>query len=137
MAVVRVRISKQLGNLDPIMKIGIVDDSSFARDRLKSCLNRFFPDASFVECGDGKVALKRLPGEEVDFITLDIVMPKLNGIWVLKHLREFDFQAPIVILTADIQEGTQTICRELGCCGFVEKPISEEKIESMLVDLGL
>ncbi len=119
------------------MKIAIVDDSGFSRRRVKAYLSRIFQHASFLECTDGEEALRKLPGEVLEFVTLDLVMPNLNGIDVLKRLRELDFQSPIVILTADIQEIAQAECRELGCCGFVEKPINEEKIVSMVRDLGL
>ena len=95
------------------MQIGIVDDSEFSRNRLKWCLKRIFPDASFIECVDGKEALEKLPGEDLDFVTLDLVMPNIDGLGVLKHLKELGFQSPIVILTADIQESTQAACREL------------------------
>ncbi len=119
------------------MKIAIVDDSGFSRSRVRTYLKRIFPHASFIECADGVEALKQLPGEELEFVTLDLVMPNIDGLELLKRLKEIDFQPPIVILTANIQEIIQTECRNWGCYGFVEKPINQEKIADMVQGLGL
>ncbi len=119
------------------MKIALVDDSGFSRRRVKAYLNRMFPDASFIECADGEEALQQLPGEDLEFVVLDLVMPNIDGLELLKRFKEIDFQPPVVILTANIQEIIQTECRNQGCYGFMEKPVNEEKIASMVQDLGL
>ncbi len=119
------------------MKIAIVDDSGFSRNRVKAHLRRILPHASFIECADGEEALQQLPGEKLEFVTLDLVMPKIGGLELLKRFKELEFQPPIVVLSANIQEIMQTECRNRGCYGFVEKPINHEKIASMVKDLGL
>jgi len=55
---------------------------------------------------DGEEALAKIPGEQPDIILLDIMMPKINGIDVMKKLRSDEKTAgiPIILLTALVQE---------------------------------
>ena len=55
---------------------------------------------------DGEEALERVPKDKPDIILLDIMMPKINGIDVMKKLREDEATAsiPIILLTALVQE---------------------------------
>ncbi len=62
----------------------IVDDAAIMRMRLREILDPHFDIIS--EAGDGEQALKNYEKAKPDFITLDITMPKMNGIDALKTL---------------------------------------------------
>jgi len=120
------------------MKIAIVDDSGFSRNRAKSMLKKHFPSVEFVECVDGLEAVEKLPEQEgIDFVMLDMVMPNLDGFGVLRELGEIGYKRPVVVVTSDVQEGTVNKCKELGCFSFINKPLSPKKIADMVEELGL
>jgi two-component system chemotaxis response regulator CheY len=62
----------------------IVDDAAIMRMRLKEILDPHFDIIS--EAGDGEQALRNFETSKPDFVTLDITMPKMNGIETLKKL---------------------------------------------------
>jgi DNA-binding response OmpR family regulator len=79
-------------------RIMVVDDEENIRFLYKEELE----DEGFaVELAkNGEEALKKLPDFKPDLITLDIKMPGMNGIEVLKHIREQDRELPIVLCSA-------------------------------------
>jgi two-component system chemotaxis response regulator CheY len=84
-------------------KILIVDDTLFMRTLLKNIL---FSGGHTIagEAGDGEDGVAKYKELKPDLVTMDIVMPKLNGIEALKAIKEFDPAAKIVMCTAVGQE---------------------------------
>lgn len=79
---------------------------------------------------NGREALKVLETEKPDGIILDILMPRLNGLRVLKRIRARDKQLPIFIVTAFPNEARFRTARRLGASGFIVKtgdPVEEAK----------
>src|ERR1700683_2172844 len=105
-------------------KILIVDDSGLSRRISRTILE----DAGHVavEAEEGIVGLEKFFLEKPDVVLLDITMKGMNGIEVLKKLREMDGEARVVIATADIQSSTRTLTKEAGCSGFITKPLAAE-----------
>jgi len=86
----------------------------------------------------GKYAGRDL-NERPAVILLDIKLPKVNGLELLKHLRadERTKLIPVVILTSS-KEGKDVISSyELGCNSYVHKPISFEEFSEVVKNLGL
>lgn len=114
------------------MRVAIVDDSLFSRKRTKEAVKKVFEDIDIIEFPDGKEALKGLPGETVDFVALDLVMPKVDGFGVLEGLKAINYSTPVFVLSADIQENSIQRCRELGCAEFLSKPLNTERLQEAL-----
>ena len=70
------------------MKIIIADDSSLLRDRIKSLLNGLKEKLVLYEAENGVEALQLIEDKKPDQAILDIRMPEMNGIEVLKKVRE-------------------------------------------------
>ena len=73
-----------------------------------------------------------------NLILLDLNMPKIDGIEVLRHIKQ-DSQLddiPVVVLTTSNHENDQNICQALGCTAYVQKPASAEKLLHLLQNLG-
>lgn len=119
------------------MKIAIVDDSGFSRNQIRKALNEYFNEAEIVEFHDGESAMKGVLEANVDMVTLDLVMPKPDGIQVLEALRAGGLEAPIFIISADIQRGTKRRCYELKCSGFLDKPFNKDSLFEALKTHGL
>lgn len=81
------------------MKLLIADDSVLFRDRLKRLLNNFEFVSVVAEAGNGVEALQLIQETDPDVAILDVRMPELNGIEVLKKIREVGPRPKVIILT--------------------------------------
>ncbi|HEL2277667.1 TPA: response regulator transcription factor [Streptococcus suis] len=88
---------------------------------------------------DGKVALERFQEEQFDLIVLDIMIPSMTGLEVLKEVRKTS-QIPILMLTAMGDEYTQLISFNQIISDYVVKPFSPtilvKRIENILRGKG-
>lgn len=109
------------------MKTGmIVDDASIMRLRLREILEAEFKIVA--EAENGQQALKLFKENRPDFVTLDITMPKLNGIEALKDLLECDPGAKVVIVSAVGQKQIVFDAITMGAKDFVIKPFEADRV---------
>jgi adenylate cyclase len=103
-------------------KILIVDDEPFNLDLLEQELE----DQGYVieRANDGAEALEKVPSFEPDVILLDYMMPKMNGLEVLKHLREDEKYKgiPVILLTAKATQEDKVRGLDGGADDYVVKP---------------
>lgn len=108
------------------LRVMVVDDTILYRKVVSDVLATF-PDVEVVgTASSGKIAVSRLPILKPDFITLDIEMPDMNGIEVLKYLQKNMPDVGAVMLSTLTQEGSDMTIRalELGAFDFIPKPQS-------------
>ncbi len=106
------------------MKILIADDSQFMRKVLKDLLH----DAGYidlVECADGKECLAKYAEGKPDLILLDIIMPEIDGIEVLKKIGR---EAKVVVISAVGQEKMVEEAKKLGALDYIVKPFDNDKV---------
>lgn len=103
-------------------KILIVDDEPFNLDLLEQELE----EQGYVieRAADGAQALEKVPSFEPDVILLDYMMPKMNGIEVLKHLRQDEKHKsiPVILLTAKATQEDKVRGLDAGADDYVIKP---------------
>ncbi len=118
------------------MNLLLVDDAKVLRINLKNSINEFRhnPIDVFYEAGDGEEALRFIKIHEIDFIFLDLNMPDLNGLEVLKTIRENvnNRNIPVVIITGDDKEKTILDANDAGVVDFIVKPPDKDKIKAIL-----
>jgi two-component system chemotaxis response regulator CheY len=107
-------------------KILVVDDSSMARRSTRKLIEAAGYAVSDAE--DGLAALERYFLEKPDVVLLDVTMKHMDGLEVLKKIRELDPNARVVIVTADVQSSTRQMAQDGGACAFVIKPIATESL---------
>jgi DNA-binding response OmpR family regulator len=73
---------------------------------------------------DGDEALELARSHQPDVILLDMMLPKLGGIDVIKRLRADDPDTPIIVLSAKDEEGDKVLALSLGADDYVTKPFS-------------
>jgi DNA-binding response OmpR family regulator len=73
---------------------------------------------------DGEEALELAHSHKPDVILLDMMLPKLGGVDVIKKLRADDPDTPIIVLSAKDQEGDKVLALSLGADDYVTKPFS-------------
>jgi len=111
-------------------KILIVDDEPFNLDLLEQELE----DQGYVieRANDGAEALEKVPSFEPDVILLDYMMPKMNGLEVLKHLREDERHKgiPVILLTAKATREDKVRGLDGGADDYVVKPFDSFELLS-------
>lgn len=109
-------------------RIVIVDDHPIFLTGLCRALGKY-PDIDIVGTGcDGTEALQLVADLNPDTLVLDIVMPKMNGIEVVRALREKGRDIHTLILSSDTAEDTIGTLVETGIDGFISKQSTEEDI---------
>ncbi len=71
---------------------------------------------------DGRAGLERLTHEAWDAIILDVMLPKLNGFEVIKHMRSHGLDTPVLMLSAKGAETDKVMGLELGAEDYITKP---------------
>ncbi len=119
-----------------IKKVAVVDDSQFMRRLIRAALVQVNPELEVTEFADSEEALAKLSALAPDLITLDMLMPKVHGLQFLERLRAMPVQPPVVVITADIQKSVREKCAEHKVHGFIEKPITYEKLQTAFSKLA-
>lgn len=105
-------------------KILIIDDSIFQRKNIKKILK---PEGyEILEATNGTEGLEKIKNDSPDLVLLDILMPQVSGLSVLKKLESEDIEVPVIVITADIQDSTKKECLELGARDVFYKPLPSE-----------
>jgi len=113
------------------MKIMIVDDAVFIRKVLKGILTELGYKV-VAEASTGKDAIEQASKVKPDIITLDITLPDMSGIDVLREIKKVNPTVQIIMVSAlSGQEAVMQALRE-GAVNYITKPFSKEKIESVL-----
>lgn len=83
---------------------------------------------------NGQEALKIFKRVEPDVVMFDVALEKMDGITLLKHIKEDKETShiPVVIISADSSKETIQKCRESGCAWFITKPVKVDKIHEAL-----
>jgi two-component system response regulator CpxR len=102
----------------------LVDDDTELTSLLKEVLS--FEGFEVTEANDGVAGLAAV-SEDIDLILLDVMMPKMNGMDMLKRLRE-QWQTPVLMLTAKGEEIDRVIGLELGADDYLPKPFSDREL---------
>jgi DNA-binding NtrC family response regulator len=111
-------------------RVLIVDDEPDSRDALAELTQRWGYDVQ--TASDGAEALRRAIEWHPDVILTDLVMPNMDGLWLLRALRAELPDCPVVLLTGrgTIQTAVQAI-RE-GAFDFIEKPLEVPRLRIVL-----
>ncbi|MCA9272152.1 MAG: chemotaxis response regulator protein-glutamate methylesterase [Phycisphaerales bacterium] len=119
------------------VRVLIVDDSSVVRQALKNNLNTI-PGIEVVGVApDPFVARDMIMAKKPDVITLDIEMPRMDGMTFLRKLMKF-YPVRTIIVSSLTQKGCDTAlaCLEAGAMGVVAKPAVAYSVGDMAAELG-
>lgn len=109
-------------------KILVVDDEPDVVRLVEFRLQR--EGFEILTCSDGKSALALLETEKPDLIVLDIMMPLMDGMEVLRQIRSHraTSRIPVIMLTAKTASVTVDEARQLWVSDYVMKPFDPEKL---------
>lgn len=113
----------------------ILDDMSINRSLLR---NIFDDDYTIYEGGNGQDALKILKEKEIDIILLDFVMPVMDGMTLLKILRETEEYSKIPVIVNTVMDSTESeiMALNLGADEFITKPYNPQIIKRRVSNIA-
>jgi two-component system, chemotaxis family, chemotaxis protein CheY len=106
----------------------IVDDSASLRQVVKIALNNAGYDV--VEAGDGKEALTKLDGTRYHLIVSDVNMPNMDGIALLKAIKQHQTYkfTPVLMLTTEAGEAKKQEGQMAGAKAWIVKPFQPQQL---------
>ena len=107
-----------------------IDDETCMRENVVEYLS-YYCDHVY-QAADGLSGLEVYKEVSPDIIITDITMPKLNGLNMVKTIRENDQKTKIIIATAHLENSFLLKAVELGLVKYLVKPITEEKLLPVL-----
>lgn len=112
-------------------KVLVVDDSSFMRSILKGIILRD-PFVLSGEASNGRAAVELYKELKPDLVTMDIVMPEMDGIEAVKEIRSFDPEAKIIMVSAMGQQSMVIDAIQAGARDFIIKPFQSPRVQEAL-----
>jgi DNA-binding response OmpR family regulator len=106
-------------------KVLVVDDEPTVREVVAGYLRR--DGHQVFEAADGTTALQVIDSEPPDLIVLDMMLPGVNGLDVLRRVRSTS-DVPVIMLTARSEESDRVAGLELGADDYVVKPFSPREL---------
>ncbi|MGA9277063.1 response regulator transcription factor [Ilumatobacter sp.] len=106
-------------------RVLVVDDEPTVREVVAGYLRR--DGHQVAEAADGNRALELLEAEPPDLVVLDMMLPGVNGLDILRRVRATS-QIPVIMLTARAEESDRVAGLELGADDYVVKPFSPREL---------
>ena len=107
-------------------RVLVVDDEASARDALSKLLTQEGYSVETAE--DGVAALAQFTDAPADVVVTDLNMPKMDGVELLKKLREQDADIPVILCTASDQVSAAVAAMRAGADDYLPKPIDFEAL---------
>ena len=117
------------------MRVVIADDSLVFRDRLRALLDEFGGVQVVGQARDGVEALALTEQANPEALILDLRMPRLDGLEVLRRLRGISQPPAVIVLTNHPDPAYRARCRHLGARFFLDKTRDLERLQGVLTSL--
>jgi two-component system response regulator TctD len=112
------------------MKILLVEDDPAMRTTLQRSLER--RGMQVVTCGDGARALDRWRAGVPDLVLLDLSLPEVDGLEVLRRARAEGLDTPVLIVTARGTVGDRVLGLNIGADDYLPKPFDLDELEARM-----
>lgn len=121
----------------PDAKILVTDDNAVNRKVLRSLLKE--TQIQVTEAGSGTECLELVQKNHYDLVLLDHMMPGMDGIETLHHIKELKnfpcSNTPVIVLTANAISGAEEKYISEGFDGFLSKPVVPDKLENIIKEV--
>ena len=109
------------------MKILLVDDSRTIRNIQKNVLKQL-GHTDVVEAEDGVVGLARFGEESPDLVLIDWNMPNMDGITLIRKIREVNKSVPLIMCTTEAEKSRVLEAVKAGVNNYIVKPFTVESL---------
>lgn len=107
-----------------------VEDELDVLENISALLGNFFQH--FYAASDGLSALALFDQKHIDLLLVDIELPKMNGIELIKQVRAVDQEVMIIVVSAYTKTDYLLESVELGLSKYIVKPLTSKKIHTLL-----
>lgn len=111
-------------------KMFIIEDEQNVRNAIKRLIKKSLPSVGVVETGDGNLAVSVAKNYKPNLILLDVLMPNINGLQVLKSLKESEDEEvrkiPVIMLTGVGNKEIITEAKKMGAVDYITKPYNKK-----------
>ena len=119
-----------------VSRVLIIDDSDLVRDFLSDTLSE--AGYEVIEAENGAKGLEAFESRQPDCVLLDVVMPDIDGLEVLRRIRERSNELPVFVMTGDDPGWAKRTCSRYGATGFLSKmfdsDIVVETVENAILE---
>jgi two-component system OmpR family response regulator len=112
------------------VRVLLIDDDARLAELLEGYLTP--QGVALVHAGGGQAGLGKLVEGGFDAVFLDVMMPGLDGLTVLRKIRDAGHRIPVIMLTARGDEADRVVGLELGADDYVAKPFSPRELLARL-----
>lgn len=109
-------------------KILVVDDASFMRTVLKDIIKSNGLATEILEAGDGVEGVKAYQTNKPNLVTMDVNMPRADGIQALRAIMKIDPAAKVVMVTSVEQKQIVQDAMKLGARDYIVKPFDKTTV---------
>jgi two-component system chemotaxis response regulator CheY len=109
-------------------KILVVDDASFMRTVLKDIIKSNGLATEILEAGDGVEGVKAYQASKPNLVTMDVNMPRADGIQALRAIMKIDPTAKVVMVTSVEQKQIVQDAMKLGARDYIVKPFDKTTV---------
>ena len=109
------------------MRVLVIDDFPDVVEIIGLCFRMRWPDATVISTGSGKEGVGLVETGAPDIVILDLVLPDMRGVRVLKEIRKFS-DLPVIVVSGDQQETTKITALEMGADDYLTKPFSPTEL---------
>ena len=109
------------------MKILLLEDDFAYRETMRDYLTSLGYAVDDVERGDE--ALEAIFSQTYDLLLLDIRVPQMDGYEIVKTLREYNVQTPVIFVTSLTDIHNLSLGYELGCSDYLRKPFAMKELK--------
>ena len=115
-------------------RVLIVDDEAEVRKTLTDILRamRYAEPLEVEEVSDGRGALDAVVRQRPDLVLLDLQMPRMDGLALLKQIREVEPRLPIVVISATRENKTSSEALRNGAVAYLPKPFDPRHVEMLV-----
>lgn len=116
-------------------RLWIIDDESDFTSALTSALLRIFEIETFKNPGEALSLLKEGTSSIPDAILTDLRMPRIDGLEMVRRLRELQLKIPVILVSGDSEKEQLAEALNLGVRYFLEKPFPIERLKEILEEV--
>lgn len=113
------------------MRVLLADDSGTMRTIQKRCLAKLGIE-NVVEAEDGEQALQLFMQAQYDIVLTDWNMPKMDGLTLLKELRQLNRDIPIIMITTEAERARVVLAIQCGVSDYLVKPFTPDGLKEKL-----
>jgi len=121
---------KEIVSYSKALNVLYVEDSKEIREQTFKMFNNFFQNITLAI--DGKDGLEKFKTNNFDLIFSDLNMPVMNGIDMIKTIRESDNKVFIIVMSAENEFGFKDISKKYDIIDYIKKPIALDKFIKIL-----